>query len=181
MFNPSRDDARRFLIQAWHKRRALQPLTDLERIAAAIIVRHPEYHATLEAPEETLDRDFRPESGDVNPFLHLSLHLAIAEQLAIDQPPGIRPSSTVSAWRAATSTRRSTRSSSAWGRSCGTRSGTAPRRTRRSTSRASRGSGESVLDRDGRGLRAVIRRKILDVLRRQALRKSRHDGVLALA
>jgi hypothetical protein len=26
----------------------------------------------------------------MNPFLHLSLHLAIAEQLAIDQPVGIR-------------------------------------------------------------------------------------------
>jgi hypothetical protein len=25
----------------------------------------------------------------MNPFLHLSLHLAVEEQLAIDQPPGI--------------------------------------------------------------------------------------------
>ena len=90
MFNPSRDEARRFLIEAWNKRRALQPLTDLERIAVAIIARHPEYHVTLETPQESLERDFRPESGDVNPFLHLSLHLAVAEQLAIDQPPGIR-------------------------------------------------------------------------------------------
>ena len=57
---------------------------------SAIIARHPEYHATLETPEDSLDRDCRPESGDVNPFLHLSLHLAVAEQLAIDQPPGIR-------------------------------------------------------------------------------------------
>ena len=90
MFNPSRDEARRFLIEAWTRRRAGQPLTDLQRIAVAIIARHPEYHATLETPETSLDRDFRPESGDVNPFLHLSLHLAVAEQLAIDQPPGIR-------------------------------------------------------------------------------------------
>ena len=44
----------------------------------------------LEAPEESLDRDWGPESGAVNPFLHLSLHLAVAEQLSIDQPPGIR-------------------------------------------------------------------------------------------
>ncbi len=41
-------------------------------------------------PNATLDRDYRPESGDINPFLHLSLHLAVAEQLAIDQPPGLR-------------------------------------------------------------------------------------------
>ncbi len=37
-----------------------------------------------------LDREWTPEGGAMNPFLHLSLHLAIAEQLAIDQPPGIR-------------------------------------------------------------------------------------------
>jgi hypothetical protein len=37
-----------------------------------------------------LSRDYTPESGETNPFLHLSLHLAIEEQLAIDQPPGIR-------------------------------------------------------------------------------------------
>ena len=90
MFNPSRDEARRFLMEAWRKRRTGLPLTDLEAIAAAIVARHPEYHAVLEAPGSNLDRDWRPESGDANPFLHLSLHLAIAEQLAIDQPPGIR-------------------------------------------------------------------------------------------
>jgi hypothetical protein len=31
-----------------------------------------------------------PEGGQTNPFLHLSLHLAIHEQVSIDQPPGIR-------------------------------------------------------------------------------------------
>jgi hypothetical protein len=62
----------------------------LEQIAAGIIALHPEYHALIEDADRHLDRDFKPESGDVNPFLHLSLHLAVAEQLAIDQPPGIR-------------------------------------------------------------------------------------------
>jgi len=90
LFNPSRDDARRFLIGAWTKFRAGEPLTGLEQMAAALIALHPEHHAVLEAPERNLDRDWQPENGDVNPFLHLSLHLAVAEQLAIDQPPGIR-------------------------------------------------------------------------------------------
>ena len=90
MFNPSRDEARRFLIDAWTKSLARQPLSGLEQLATGLIALHPEYHAVLEAPERNLDRDWRPESGDVNPFLHLSLHLAIAEQLAIDQPPGLR-------------------------------------------------------------------------------------------
>ena len=37
-----------------------------------------------------LEQEFTPESGQMNPFLHLSLHLAIADQIGIDQPPGIR-------------------------------------------------------------------------------------------
>ncbi len=90
MFNPSRDEARRFLIDAWRKYRAAAPLSDLEKIAAGLIALHPEYHETFEHPERFADRDYAPESGDVNPFLHLSLHLAVAEQLAIDQPPGLR-------------------------------------------------------------------------------------------
>jgi hypothetical protein len=90
MLNPSRDEARRFLIDAWAKFRAREPLSGLEQIAAELIALHPEYHRILEAPDGNLDRDWRPEEGDTNPFLHLALHLAVAEQLAIDQPPGIR-------------------------------------------------------------------------------------------
>ncbi len=90
MYNPSRDDARRFLIDAWAKYRAQAPLTDLERIAAGLIALHPEYHATFDHPDRYLDRDYTPEAGVVNPFLHLSLHIAVAEQLASDRPSGIR-------------------------------------------------------------------------------------------
>lgn len=90
MFNPSRDEARRFLIDAWTKHRAGAPLSDLEGIVARIVALHPEYHPMLEEPEKFAHRDFAPEAGETNPYLHLSLHLAIAEQLAIDQPPGIR-------------------------------------------------------------------------------------------
>ena len=90
MFNPSRDEARRFLTDAWAKYRAGAPLSDLEKIASGLIAMHAEYHATFEQPDRHVERDYAPEAGDVNPFLHLSLHLAVAEQLAIDQPPGIR-------------------------------------------------------------------------------------------
>src|SRR5512132_4110339 len=90
MFTPSRDDARRFLIEAWAKFRAGQPLSALEKMAADLIALHPEYHAVVENPERHVERDWRPESGETNPFLHLSLHLAVAEQLGVDQPAGIR-------------------------------------------------------------------------------------------
>jgi len=90
MFTPTRDEARRFLFEAWRKHRAGEPTSPIEQQAAELIALHPEYHALLDAPAKHLDRDFVPEGGAVNPFLHLSLHLAVAEQLAIDQPPGIR-------------------------------------------------------------------------------------------
>lgn len=90
MFTPTRDQARRFLFETWRKYRAGEPLQGLETVALEILVLHPEYHALLEEPDRSVAQDYRPENGQANPFLHLSLHIAIAEQLAIDQPPGIR-------------------------------------------------------------------------------------------
>jgi len=90
MFTPTRDEARRFLADAWQKYRAGQPLSTLEQRVVEIVSLHPEYHAMLDSADKHLDRDWLPEAGAMNPFLHLSLHLAVAEQLAIDQPPGMR-------------------------------------------------------------------------------------------
>lgn len=89
MFNPSRDQARQFFIESWRKHTHKAVLTPLELIAANIVALHPEYHKILE-DAAAVDRDYAPEDGQVNPFLHLSMHLAIEEQLSIDQPPGIR-------------------------------------------------------------------------------------------
>ena len=58
--------------------------------AADLILQHPEYHALLEDPATAIEHEFSPESGQMNPFLHLSLHLTVAEQVSIDQPPGLR-------------------------------------------------------------------------------------------
>lgn len=90
MFSPSRDQARRFLAGAWRKRCARLPATPMEVLAADIVTLHPEYHELLAGDDEALGRDWTPEQGETNPFLHLSLHLAIEEQLSIDQPAGIR-------------------------------------------------------------------------------------------
>lgn len=89
MFDPTRDQVRQFFIDAWKKRVGGEILTPLEIIAADLVGEHPEYQALLEDPE-AIAREFVPEDGNVNPFLHLSLHLAIEEQLSIDQPPGIK-------------------------------------------------------------------------------------------
>jgi len=90
MFDPSRDQVRQFFFDAWAKFRAGRPLTDLEAMATGHIGRHPEYHAVLEQPERYREREWPPESGETNPFLHLSMHLSIGEQLSIDQPPGVK-------------------------------------------------------------------------------------------
>ncbi len=90
LFNPSRREARQFFYDSWRKYEAHEPITPLEQIAVALIGAHPEYHALLRDRERWLEHDWRPEHGETNPFLHLSLHLAIEEQLSIDQPPGIR-------------------------------------------------------------------------------------------
>lgn len=89
-FNPSRDEARLFLFESWRKRRAKELLTPLEDLAAQLIEKHPEYFTMFEDPERYLSRDYLPEQGEANPFLHLMMHLTIEEQISIDQPPGIR-------------------------------------------------------------------------------------------
>jgi len=89
MFDPSRDQARDFFFETWRKYRAGEPLAGLEAIVLDVILAHPEYHAALEDPERFRERNYSPELGEPNPFLHLSMHLAIEEQLSIDQPFGV--------------------------------------------------------------------------------------------
>jgi len=89
MFNPTRDQVRQFFFEAWRKYRQNETLTALEGMALQVMLAHPEYHDILSAPEQFMEQEYFPEMGETNPFLHMSLHLSILEQLSIDQPPGI--------------------------------------------------------------------------------------------
>jgi len=89
MFNPSREQVRQFFTEAWRKHRSAGVLTPLETMAVDLMEMHPEYHADLERPDAA-EAEFSVEQGKTNPFLHFSMHLAINEQLSIDQPPGIK-------------------------------------------------------------------------------------------
>jgi len=91
MFSPSSDDVRDFFVEAARKRGSGLPLTPLETIAADWIDAHPEYAADLADAETARAAVYRADAGRENPFLHLSMHLSISEQIAIDQPAGIRP------------------------------------------------------------------------------------------
>ena len=65
-------------------------LTPMETLASDWMALHPEYHMLLSDPEGAVSQDYTPERGETNPFLHLSMHLSISEQISIDQPPGIK-------------------------------------------------------------------------------------------
>ena len=86
MFDPSREQVRDMFFGTWRKYRAGEPLAGIETIALDVILAHPEYHAMLGAPERYREKEYQDEA---NPFLHMSLHMALEEQLSIDQPPGI--------------------------------------------------------------------------------------------
>jgi hypothetical protein len=90
MFNPSREQVRALFFETWRKYSGGEPLAGVEALALEAILLHPEYHRVLEASELYREQEYFPELGETNPFLHLSLHVALEEQLSIDQPPGVR-------------------------------------------------------------------------------------------
>ncbi len=89
IFGNDRTALRRFYAESWRKLCADQPLEPLQRMVAEVVREHPEYHAYLAEDDEALERDFTPESGQTNPFLHMGMHIAIREQLATQRPTGV--------------------------------------------------------------------------------------------
>lgn len=107
LFSQDRRQLREVFFRAWQRHREHQSLEGVESLIVAVALRHPEYHALLEHPEQAEDRDYPPDAGQTavqgrtnaarggtlaaaNPFLHMGMHIAIEEQLALDQPRGIR-------------------------------------------------------------------------------------------
>lgn len=89
LFSNDRTALRRMYAQAWQRHRGGEPLEPLQAQIVDVIALHPEYHALLE-DDAALARDFTPQEGGLNPFLHMGLHLAVREQVATDRPAGIR-------------------------------------------------------------------------------------------
>ena len=86
MFTSDRSKQRQYLKQAWEKYTRQDQLEPLELQLAKIVEKHPEYHDLI----KNLDSEYFPEQGNTNPFLHINLHLTLQDQLAMDQPRGIR-------------------------------------------------------------------------------------------
>lgn len=65
------------------------PLSPLDSIIVDIIQVHPEYIPYLSQEARFLDKDFLPEAEETNPFLHMSGHISIREQIQSNRPKGI--------------------------------------------------------------------------------------------
>ncbi len=90
MFNPTQADVRRFLCGVHAKSALLTPMEAIETLASLWIAEHPEYHGDLTDVEVAVAREYGDSPAQMNPFLHLSMHLSVSEQCSIDQPRGIR-------------------------------------------------------------------------------------------
>ena len=85
MFTQDRSKQREFLAKSWQKHINAEKLEPLEFQLAMIVKKHPEYHALI----NDINLEYFPEQGKTNPFLHINLHLALQDQLALNQPNGI--------------------------------------------------------------------------------------------
>ena len=90
MFAPSQQDVRRFFCETWRRQREGLPLDAMQAKAAPWLAQHPEYDGDLADEAAALAAVYTVEEGRTNPFLHLSMHLSLVEQVDIDQPRGIR-------------------------------------------------------------------------------------------
>ncbi len=89
MFSGERDQMRQVFFEAWRKDQAGEVLQPLEQMVAGVVRQHPEYHALLNDPQAGMSRDFQPEQGESNPFLHMAMHIGLLEQISTDRPAGI--------------------------------------------------------------------------------------------
>lgn len=87
--NLQQNDVRIFFFDVYDKYIKQQPLSALEVIALEVIQQHPEYLPIMKQKDRYLDYQYLPESGETNPFLHMSMHISIKEQISINQPFGI--------------------------------------------------------------------------------------------
>lgn len=90
LFGQNRDQLRGVYVEAWRFFCQGKPLEPLQARIVAVIEQHPEYHSLLENADKATGRDYLPELGETNPFLHMGMHLAIQEQVSTDRPAGIR-------------------------------------------------------------------------------------------
>ncbi len=81
----SREQLRQGWHEAWRRHCAGLPLEPLQAQIVDVIALHPEYQPVFAAEAGSP----APAGGLDNPYLHVSLHLALREQVGTDRPAGI--------------------------------------------------------------------------------------------
>lgn len=89
MFSNDRTELRKVFFDCWQLRLTGRPLDALQQMIVSTIEQHPEYHDLFETASN-LDRNYDSASGEANPFMHMSMHIALTEQISTDRPAGIR-------------------------------------------------------------------------------------------
>ena len=87
MFGNNRNELRQVYLNCWRLKVNKLPMDPMQEVVANIVELHPEYHQLLE-DEEIVDKDFSADTGESNPFLHMSMHIALVEQISTNRPAG---------------------------------------------------------------------------------------------
>ena len=86
----NRDEIRQVYLNVWQKMQHKALLEPMEGIIADVIENHPEYQPLLQENDDIHQRDYSPDEGQTNPFLHMGMHIALREQAVADRPTGIK-------------------------------------------------------------------------------------------
>jgi hypothetical protein len=90
MFEANRQQLRQKYFDVWNRYLEKLPMEPLDIQICDLILAHPEYHTIFSQADKYFDKDYLPEQGESNPFLHLSLHLGMREQIGTNRPEGIQ-------------------------------------------------------------------------------------------
>lgn len=86
MYTNNRDTYRQTFANTWQKHLKGTTLDAVESELLAVILLHPEYHSLFDSAQKE-KQEFIPEE---NPYIHMSLHMAIREQIRMDKPLGTK-------------------------------------------------------------------------------------------
>lgn len=90
LYSSNRQALRQVFFDTYHKHQQGLPLEAMEKTVIDVILKHPEYHRILDNPKQYQNKDYFPDLGEENPFLHMSGHIGLREQISTNRPHGIK-------------------------------------------------------------------------------------------
>jgi hypothetical protein len=89
IFGNNTQDTRAVFYSSWEKYQQTLPLTSLEQQIVQVMLDHPAYQSLFAQPANGDLTAVVEQGAAENPFLHMGLHLAIRDQIALNRPEGI--------------------------------------------------------------------------------------------